>query len=116
MESAAAKKCDFRVDQKIASHVFSVGCGFRTCDDEMNQNIELARASALPEEGAPGTEGQAKKCQTLFHVGVPQEFGPPFFIFLAGDLPRGISPLQELKRRLHLPVGGPSHWHHEGKE
>jgi hypothetical protein len=47
---------------------------------------------------------------------VPQEFGPPFFVFLAGDLPGGISPLQQLQRRLHLPIGNPPHWHHEGKE
>jgi hypothetical protein len=53
---------------------------------------------------------------SLFHIGIPQEFGPPFFVFLACDLPGGISPLQELQRRLHLSVGSPPHRHHEGKE
>jgi hypothetical protein len=47
---------------------------------------------------------------------VPQEFGPPFFVFLACDLPGGISPLQELQRGLHLPIGDSSHRHQEGKE
>jgi hypothetical protein len=47
---------------------------------------------------------------------VSQEFGPPFFVFFACDLPCGISPFQELQRRLHLPIGDSSHWHHEGKE
>jgi hypothetical protein len=46
---------------------------------------------------------------SLFHIGIPQEFGPPFFVFLACDLSGGISLLQELQRRLHLPVGSPPH-------
>ena len=53
---------------------------------------------------------------SLFRIGIPQEFGPPFFVFLARDFPSGISPLQELQRRLHLPIGTPPHRHHEGKE
>ena len=52
----------------------------------------------------------------LFHVGIAQEFGPPFFVFLACDLPGGISSLQELQGRLHLPIGSPVNGHHEGKE
>jgi hypothetical protein len=31
-----------------------------------------------------------------FEIGIPLEFGPPFFVFLACDFPSGISPLQEL--------------------
>jgi hypothetical protein len=47
---------------------------------------------------------------------IPQEYGPPKFVFLVCDLPGGISPLQELQRRLHLPVSSSPHWHHKGKE
>jgi hypothetical protein len=53
---------------------------------------------------------------SLFYIDIPLEFDPPFFVFLARDLPSGISPLQNLQRRLHLPVVSPPHWHHEGKE
>jgi hypothetical protein len=56
------------------------------------------------------------RCLSLFHIDIPLKFGPPFFVFLARDLPSGISPLQELQRRLHLPVVSPPHRHQEGKE
>jgi hypothetical protein len=56
------------------------------------------------------------RCLSLFYINIPLEFCPPFFVFLARDLPRCISPLQELKRRLHLPIVSPPHRHHEGKE
>jgi hypothetical protein len=52
----------------------------------------------------------------LLLIDIAQEFGPAFFVFLACDLPRGISPLQKLQRRLHLPVGNSPHRYHEGKE
>jgi hypothetical protein len=52
----------------------------------------------------------------LFQICVSQEFGPPFFVFLACGFAGGISPLQELQRRLHLPVGGPPYGHHEREE
>jgi len=53
---------------------------------------------------------------SLFHICIPQELGSPFFVFLACDLSGGISPLQELQGRLHLPIGDSSHRHHKGKE
>jgi hypothetical protein len=52
----------------------------------------------------------------LFHIGVSQEFGSPFFVFLACGFPGGISSLQELQRRLHLAVRGPPYRHHEREE
>ena len=54
--------------------------------------------------------------QSLSHIGIPQEFAPPFFVFLTCDLPGGISPFQDLQRGLHFPVSSPPHRHHEGKE
>jgi hypothetical protein len=53
---------------------------------------------------------------SLFYIDIPLEFGPSFFVFLARDFPSGISPLQELQRRLHLSVVSPPHRHQEGKE
>jgi hypothetical protein len=50
---------------------------------------------------------------SLFRIDIPLEFGSPFLVFLACDLAGGVSPLQELQRRLHLPVSGPPHRHHE---
>src|SRR5208337_2584767 len=52
----------------------------------------------------------------LLHICIPQQFGPPFFVFLARYLAGGVSPLQQSQRRLHFPVGSPAHGHHEGKE
>ncbi len=52
----------------------------------------------------------------LFHIRIPHQFGPPFLVVLARDLPGGISFLQELQGRLHLPVGRPPHRRHERKE
>jgi len=66
--------------------------------------------------GAPGAWLVECRLRALFRIGIPQEFAPPFFVFLAGDLTGGISPLQELQRRLHLPIGDSSHRHQEGKE
>jgi hypothetical protein len=56
------------------------------------------------------------KPMSPFHIGIPQEFGPPFLVFLACDLPGSVSPFQELQRRLHFPVGSPPHRHHEREE
>jgi len=53
---------------------------------------------------------------SLFNIDITLKFGPPFFVFLTRDLPSGISPLQDLQRRLHLPVVSPPHRHQEGKE
>jgi hypothetical protein len=30
---------------------------------------------------------------SLFRIGIPLEFGSPFFVFLAGDFAVGVSPL-----------------------
>jgi hypothetical protein len=49
----------------------------------------------------------------LFRIRISLELGSPFFVFLARDVTSGISPLKELQRRLHLPVGSPPHRHHE---
>jgi hypothetical protein len=47
---------------------------------------------------------------------VSHELGPSFFVFVARNFSGSISSLQGLQRRLHLPVHGPPHRHHEGKE
>jgi len=36
------------------------------------------------------------RVMSLRRIGIPLEFGSPFFVFLAGDLTGGISPLEEL--------------------
>jgi hypothetical protein len=73
--------------------------------------IDISRRNWANVQSSHGSEELS-----LFHSGIPQEFGPPFFVFLTCDLPGGISPLQELQRRLHLPVDSPPYRHHEGKE
>ena len=53
---------------------------------------------------------------SLFHICVPQERGPPLFVFLACDLSGGISPFEELQGRLHFAVSGSAHRRHERQE
>ena len=56
------------------------------------------------------------KLIVLFDICISQEFGPPFFVFLACDLASGISSLEGLKRRLHETVASPLYRHKEAKE
>jgi hypothetical protein len=47
---------------------------------------------------------------------IAQQFGPPFLVLVARQLPGGVSPLQQLHRRLHCSVSYTPHWRHERKE